>query len=109
MASWPRYEPWRPDRLRTFGGCLRRGRHCAGLSQQRLADLAGVSQTLVSRLERGRAPHVSLSRVLAIQHVLGACLPLGICPHEHDCLWRPRSTADHDFLRGPGDPARREN
>lgn len=94
--------PAEPDRLRTFGAVLRRARQCAGLSQQRLAYLAGVSQTLVSRLERGQARHVSLWRMLAIHGVLGGCLPLGVCPHDHACIWQPRAESERELLRAPG-------
>jgi transcriptional regulator with XRE-family HTH domain len=36
-----------------FGGTLRRERIRAGLSQQQLAELAGIGASAVSRLERG--------------------------------------------------------
>ena len=74
---------------------------------KRLADLAGVSQTLVSRLERGLAGHVGLSRVLAMQAVLGGCLPLGVCPHDHACIWQPRSAEERRLLGPPGQEAGR--
>jgi hypothetical protein len=100
-----RHDPWDPTRLEVFGAFLRRGRQCAGLSQQRLANLAGVSQTLISRLERGKAAHVGLDRILAIQTVLGGCFPLGVCPHDHSCIWRPRTKEELGFLRAPGSVA----
>jgi len=92
-----REERWDAALVHAFGAALRRARHCAGLSQQRLALLAGVSQTLISRLERGQAAHVGLSRILAIQTALGGCLPLGFCPHDHACIWQPRTDAERQF------------
>lgn len=107
MNGRSRHEPWDLDRAEAFGIFVRRARQCAGLSQQQLADRAHVSQSLISRLERGRAGHVGLSRLLAIQAVLGGCLPLGFCPHDHPCIWRPRSAAERDYLRAPGSPSLR--
>jgi tetratricopeptide (TPR) repeat protein/transcriptional regulator with XRE-family HTH domain len=43
----------------SFADLLRRARHAAGLSQQELAERAGLGRTSISELERGlkRAPH----------------------------------------------------
>lgn len=71
-----------------FGRDIRRGRQIAGISQQKLAVLSGVSQSVISRLERGRAPRFSLERLLMLHRVLGNALPLGACPHDHHCVWR---------------------
>jgi hypothetical protein len=90
------------DRLAAFGRFVKRARQCAGISQQRLADLSGVSQSVISRCERGQAPRLALERVLAIQAVLGGCLPMGVCPHDHNCIWQPRADGDDRFLRRPG-------
>jgi transcriptional regulator with XRE-family HTH domain len=54
-----------------FGGNLREQRRRSGLSQERLADLAGVDRTEVSLLERGlRVPRldtiVKLARALGV-------------------------------------------
>lgn len=72
-----------------FGRYLRRARRYAQLSQQHVADAAGVSQSTVSRLERGVAPHVGVDKLLAIRRTYGRLLPLGVCPHEHECAWQP--------------------
>jgi DNA-binding XRE family transcriptional regulator len=41
-------------RLIRFGLNLKRARQIAGMTQQRLAELSGVSQSVISRAERGR-------------------------------------------------------
>jgi transcriptional regulator with XRE-family HTH domain len=84
--------PYRPaetpaieEALRRFGMELRRCRIQAGFSQASLAETSGVSQATISRLERGRAPHASLSKLMHLSLVLGHRLPLAFCPHEHAC------------------------
>jgi plasmid maintenance system antidote protein VapI len=94
-------DPQALDRVSAFGRILRRARQCAGLSQQGLADLSGVSQTTISRLERGRAPHIAIDRILALQAVLGGCLPFGLCPHDHNCIWQARTDFERDSLHRP--------
>jgi len=51
----------------TFGSLLRRARRAAGLSQEALAERAGISVDAVSALERGlsRAPHQDTLELLA--------------------------------------------
>ena len=65
--------------LREIGGRLRRRRLDKNLTQQALADLAGLSRTTVSDLERG-APagmltFVQVLRALGGLEELGALLP----------------------------------
>ena len=81
---------WEPsaDLLR-FGRYLRRARYFAHLSQEDLASRAGVSQSNISRLERGLAPATGSDRIARIGAVLGKNLPLGFCPHTHMCPWQP--------------------
>jgi transcriptional regulator with XRE-family HTH domain len=86
MSSVARY--LEVDEIIEFGLNLRRARHIAGLSQQRLADLSGVSQSVISRIERGKAPMVGLGRLLLLKRVLGAAWPFGECPHDHKCVWQ---------------------
>jgi transcriptional regulator with XRE-family HTH domain len=85
--AW-RYNVVPEEMFLRFGRNLRRARQIAGLSQQRLADLSGVSQSVISRLERGKAPMHALERLLMIQEVLGSAFPLGECPHDHACVWQ---------------------
>jgi len=75
--------------LRRFGVELRRCRLRSGLSQVALAELSGVSQTSISRIENGTAPAASVFKLVRIGEALGNWLPLGFCPHRHHCGWRP--------------------
>lgn len=52
-ATMPSRHEWRTS-MRVLGGHLRALRKLAGLSQQRLAQVAGVSQAAMSRIEAGR-------------------------------------------------------
>lgn len=72
-----------------LGRYLRRARSYAQKTQQQIADESGVSQSMVSRAERGRAPGMRLERFLAMCQSLGRLFPLGACPHEHECGWQP--------------------
>lgn len=85
--------------LRSFGVQLRRCRLMSGLSQVVLAERSGVSQSTISRLERGVAPAASVYKLVLLGAVLGVRLPLAFCPHHHHCSWRP--------LREDGTPDRR--
>jgi transcriptional regulator with XRE-family HTH domain len=73
--------------LQRFGQELRRCRMQAGMSQTMLADEAGVSQSTISRLERGRAPQAAMVKLVLLGEVLGHRLPLAFCPHDHGCAW----------------------
>ena len=53
-----------------FGSVLRELRHKRGLSQEALADAAGVDRTFISMLERG-VKQPSLSTLLALATPLG--------------------------------------
>lgn len=55
---------------RQFGMRVRELRTSAGISQERLAELAGIHRTYVSDLERG-GRNVSLDNILAIAAALG--------------------------------------
>lgn len=57
------------DLRQTFATHLRRLRHEAGLSQEELADLAGVNRTYISKLETG-ATFVGLEILGKLAHVL---------------------------------------
>ena len=69
------------------GQRFRLGRRQAGLSQRRVADRSGISQSEISRLERGLTPGMSAYRVFAIALALGDRFPFGTCPHQHRCVY----------------------
>jgi transcriptional regulator with XRE-family HTH domain len=64
----------------SFGEMLRRLRRAAALSQEELAERAGLSQRGISDLERGArlAPHLSTIRLLADA--------LALCPADREAL-----------------------
>lgn len=89
--------------MELIGARFRHGRRQAGMSQRRLAERAGVSQSMVSRFERGRAPGMGALRFIRIGMALGPQFPFGFCSHEHRCKWPynpdiPKSI--HELLNG---------
>jgi transcriptional regulator with XRE-family HTH domain len=87
--------------LRRFGAELRRCRSVSGLSQGRLADLSGVSQSSISRLERGKAPYASLQLIVRLGEAMNGRMPIAHCPHKHGCVW--------ERLDESGNPAERRD
>lgn len=71
------------------GRYFRRSRAYAGLSQTQVAGKANVSQSMVSRVERARAPGMAFERFVDMCLVLGRLFPFGVCPHDHRCGWQP--------------------
>ena len=53
-----------------FGSRLRELRQAAGLSQESLADLAGLDRTYISGCERGRR-NASIEALYKLSHALG--------------------------------------
>lgn len=66
--------------LQLIGEELRNARLSAGLTQQQVGDAVGLSHTTISRIELGRAPHVSYETLVLIATVLGLDLPLRAFP-----------------------------
>ncbi|MFK5634280.1 helix-turn-helix domain-containing protein [Ornithinimicrobium sp. LYQ103] len=66
--------------MRDLGAAVRRARREAGLSQQALADRAGVSRQWLSRMEAGKGPSVELGKVLDVLAALGLAVDLGAAP-----------------------------
>ncbi len=86
--------------LRRFGTELRRCRIYSGLSQVELAKQSGVSQSTISRIERGKASSASLLKLVRMSDVLGHGFPLAYCPHPHFCPWN-RLDVDGRTSRDP--------
>ena len=90
-----RYWPYRSEKgelpespdFERIGARFRHGRHQAGLSQRRVADIAGISQSVVSRFERGLVRKMSAERIVRLAIALGPSFPFGCCPHDHECAW----------------------
>ena len=84
-----RYGMWPLPDVVLFGSRLRHGRGQAGISQRQLAERAQVSQSTISRLERGLAIGLTFIRLVAICRALDPAFPFGCCPHAapHPCRW----------------------
>jgi transcriptional regulator with XRE-family HTH domain len=63
--------PFDADKL---GERLMLSRRRLGWTQRQLADASGVRTVTVTRIERGRMPHVSLDVVYRLAEALGASL-----------------------------------
>jgi len=77
------------EMLEEFGLRLRDSRKRLGLSQLALEEQSGVDQTMISRLERGKAARCPVYRILALEQALGRDFSLAVCPHDHRCVYRP--------------------
>ena len=76
-----------PDRqaLAIVGHAVRIARERAALSQRRLAARAGVSQSAISRMERGAVRGIDLLYFARVAAALADAMPLAGCPHGHGC------------------------
>jgi transcriptional regulator with XRE-family HTH domain len=82
-----------------IGSRFRHGRQQAGMSQRRVAELSGVSQSLISRFERGRCPGLAAWRIMAIAVAIGPRFPFGFCPHDHKCKWPYNPSGERTWYR----------
>jgi len=64
----------RSDRHRAFGAALRERRIRVGLSQEQLAEVAGLDRTYVSGVERGER-NPSLTNIYKLSDALATTLP----------------------------------
>lgn len=81
--------PDRPPGLVLLGLYVRRARYFVDKSQQTLSDESGVSQSMISRLERALAAAMRVDKLVDLGEALGPLFPLGFCPHKHRCAWQP--------------------
>jgi DNA-binding XRE family transcriptional regulator len=82
-----RFSLWPVPEMVEFGRLVRQARLMAGITQHRLASLSGISQSSICRLERGLVPSMHAWKLVKIAFALRGNLPLGFCPHPHDCAW----------------------
>lgn len=52
-----------------------------------LARRSGVSQSTISRIERGKAPSAAMLKLVKISSAMGRGFPFAFCPHPHFCSW----------------------
>ncbi len=78
--------------VRDLGAAVRAARQEAGLSQQDLADRAGVPRQWVSRLETGSNPGAELRKVLDVLAALG--LTVTLVPSPEPSSWGEDPFAD---------------
>lgn len=96
-----RYDQWPLPTFELVGARFRHGRLLAGVSQRRIAEVAGISQSVVSRFERGLVSHTSAERIVRLAMALGPAFPFGCCPHTHACDWPsdPRNVSPIVYMR----------
>ena len=66
--------------MELLGIYLRRSRLLAEMTQVQLAKAAEVSQSTVSRAERGVAPATTVARLIRLVRPLGRLFPFGVLP-----------------------------
>jgi transcriptional regulator with XRE-family HTH domain len=71
--------------LAVIGQAVRIARERAAWSQRRLAVRAGVSQSAISRMERGAVRGIGLVYFARVARALGDAMPMVGCPHGHAC------------------------
>lgn len=87
LDRFARYVDWPLPIFVLIGSRFRNGRQQAGLTQRQVAAMAGISQSVVSRFERGLVSHMSAERIVRLAMALGPRFPFGSCPHDHRCPW----------------------
>src|SRR5205814_8445804 len=82
-----RIKEWPVPEMVRVGARFRNGRLQLGISQRRLAEFSMVSQSVISRFERGLVTGITAERLLRMANALGRSFPFGFCPHGHECRW----------------------
>ena len=77
---------WPVPGMDIVGARFRHARMRAGMSQRDLATRAGVSQSVVSRFERGMSGGTRTEAVVRMAISIPG-FPFGYCPHDHRCAY----------------------
>jgi transcriptional regulator with XRE-family HTH domain len=89
------------DGTNQFAGRLKELREQAGLTQQALADVAGLSKACVADLEQGRR-EPSWATVVALAQALGKdCRAFLVAPEQVEKRMRGRPRKPHPPTPGP--------
>jgi transcriptional regulator with XRE-family HTH domain len=94
-----RFLVWPVPEMVAFGQLVRHARRLAGLNQHQLAALSEVSQSTICRLEKGLVPGMATWKLVKIALGLNGRLPLGFCPHDHECRYPKYATERLSQLR----------
>lgn len=73
-------------------------RRAQGLTQQQVADTAGVSRQLVNRLETGSATGIALGKLLSILSATGCALDVYPLNEADATSFEPSATPTPDFM-----------
>lgn len=79
-------QTWPVPGMDIVGARFRHARLRAGMSQRELATRAGVSQSVVSRFERGMSGGTRTEAVVRLAVSIPG-FPFGYCPHNHRCAY----------------------
>jgi hypothetical protein len=94
-----RFRLWPVPEMVAFGQLVRRARRMTGMNQHQLAARSEVSQSTICRLELGLVPGMATWKLVKIGMGLKGTLPLGFCPHNHECEWPKYATERLGELR----------
>lgn len=93
------------DGRRMVGRLVRARREALGLSQERLADLTGISQTYISRIERGDVAFPNDETLAKLGDALGLTRADFYREAGGEPTERPRAFYEPDDARAPYTPA----
>lgn len=100
-----RFVLWPVPEMVAFGKLVRHARKLAGLNQHQLAARSEVSQSTICRLEKGLVPGMATWKLVKIAMGTGGRLPLGFCPHNHECVWPKYATERlNEMVPTPANP-----
>jgi transcriptional regulator with XRE-family HTH domain len=93
QASW---------RLQRLGRELRLARMTAGASQQAIADRLGISRPVISRIERGKLPHLSVHALHRFAAVVGLRAAVNLYPGGRHVVDAPQLALLNDLRQRLG-------